>query len=205
MHLASDMCLLSNTGQSGHCIDPLLHPQGSSPLKWAAVRLPPKKDLSLCSVLLLHRGWAEALSITQGTSLGIFFMVIGLEWRLYTVVQTKQYSLAQLLPQILCGKGRKDCLYCSDTTWLCALLLFDLLSHSIFSEYCKSPITTTVFQNSTPKPRKSTLSVTTHQTMKYLTSLYKFIRLLHPLKNVFSFFSFFKYCILLQQFLPEPV
>lgn len=121
---------------------------------------------------------------------GFFFMVIGLEWRLYTVVQTKQYSLAQLLPQILCGKGRKDCLYCSDTTWLCASILFDLLSHSIFSEYCKSPITTTVFQNSTPKPRKSTLSVTTHQTMKYLTSLYKFIKLLHPLKNVFSFFFF---------------
>lgn len=35
----------------------------------------------------------------------------------------------------------------------------------IFLEYCKSPLTATVFQNSTLKPGKSTLSVATHQTM----------------------------------------
>lgn len=35
----------------------------------------------------------------------------------------------------------------------------------IFLEHRKSPLTATVFQNSTLKPRKSTLSGTTHQTM----------------------------------------
>lgn len=107
------------------------------------------------------RAWA--LTITKSGGLeGFLWSKDNME--IQTIVRKNQRALAQLGLPVLCGRGRKDCFCCSDTTWLCAFYVhFDLLSYSHF-EYCKSPLKT-VFQNSTLKPRISSLSVTTYQTM----------------------------------------
>lgn len=77
----------------------------------------------------------------------------------YTIAQQKQHSVAQLQKAGFAWKRKTHPVSVFDF-----LILIYYLT-PIFLEHCKSPLTATVFQNSTLKPRKSTLSGTTHKTM----------------------------------------
>lgn len=142
MHLAPDTGFLPLThDKPARAPTPCSVPKAACPPKQAAAQPPPKRGLVQSPPVLFSgkASWSTSCSAEAELSSSPSLVALRVSYgqrtiRRYTLMcrRTSEH-LHNLGLQILCGRGRKDCFCCSDTTWLCALYVhFDLLSYSHF-------------------------------------------------------------------------
>lgn len=133
MHLAPDTDLLSLThDKPGRALTPCSVPKAACPQNRLQPSCPQSK--ALCRALHLPRAvfwWgsmkpqlhcrAWALIITKPGGLESFLWSKD-NMGIHNIVQKNLSAFTQLGLQIFCGRERKDCFCCSDTTWLCVFL-----------------------------------------------------------------------------------